>query len=80
MVLVVEDDDGVSRLERFVLQRAGYRVACAGSGEEALAPLPQTSPSLVILDVMLSEMDGFSTCQKIRETSRIPIIVVTARD
>jgi CheY-like chemotaxis protein len=80
LVLLVEDDDRISRLERFVLEQVGYRVACAGSGEEALELLPQTAPSLVLLDVMLPKMDGFTTCQKIRETSQVPIIMVTARD
>lgn len=80
MVLLVEDDDRISRLERFVLEQVGYRVTCAGSGEEALELLPQTTPSLVLLDVMLPKMDGFTTCQKIRETSQVPIIMVTARD
>jgi len=80
MVLLVEDDDRISRLERFVLEQVGYRVTCAGSGEEALELLPQTTPSLVLLDVMLPKMDGFTTCQKIRETSQVPIIMVTAMD
>jgi len=80
MVLVVEDDEQISRLERFVLEQVGYRVTCAGSGEEALELLPQAAPSLVILDVMLPNMDGFTTCQRIRETSQVPIIMVTARD
>ena len=80
MVLLVEDDDRISRLERFVLEQVGYKVTCAGSGEEALELLPQTTPSLVILDVMLPKMDGFPTCPKIRETSQVPIILVTAID
>jgi len=80
MVLLVEDDDRISRLERFVLEQVGYRVTCAGSGEEALELLTQTPPSLVLLDVMLPKMDGFTTCQKIRETSQVPIIMVTAMD
>ena len=80
MILVVEDDDRISRLERFVLEQVGYRVACAGTGEEALEMLPNTTPSLVLLDVMLPQTDGFTTCQKIRESSEVPIIMVTAMD
>ena len=80
MILVVEDDDRISRLERFVLEQVGYRVACAGTGEEALEMLPNTTPSLVLLDVTLPQMDGFTTCQKIRESSEVPIIMVTAMD
>jgi len=81
MVLVVEDYDGISRLERFFSRScAGYQLTCAATGEEALELLPQMSPSLVILDVMLPDMDGFTICQKIRETCQVPIIMVTARN
>ena len=80
MILVVEDDDRIARLERFVLEQVGYWVDCAGTGEEALEMLPNTIPSLVLLDVMLPQMDGFTTCQKIRESSEVPIIMVTAMD
>ncbi len=80
IILVVEDDKRTSRLERFVLEDEGYSVACAGSGEEALEMLPAISPSLVLLDIMLPNMDGFSTFQKIRETSQVPIIMVAAED
>ena len=50
MILLVEDDDRTSRLERFVLERAGYRVTHAFSGENALEMLPNFTPSLVLLD------------------------------
>jgi len=80
MVLIVEDDERISRLERFVLEQVGYRVTCAGSGEEALEILPNTTPSLVFLDTMLPQMDGFTTCRKIRECSQVPIIMVTTMD
>ena len=80
MILVVEYDDRIARLERFVLEQVGYRVACAGTGEEALEMLPNTTPSLVLLDVMLPQTDGFTTCQKIRESSEVRIIMVTAMD
>ena len=80
MILVVEDDDRISRLEGFVLESVRYWDACAGTGEEALEMLPNTTPSLVLLDVMLPQTDGFTTCQKIRESSEVPIIMVTAMD
>ena len=70
MILLVEDDDRTSRLERFVLERAGYRVTHAFSGENGLEMLPNFTPSLVLLDVMLPQMDDFATCQKIREVRR----------
>ncbi len=77
MILVVDDDERTSRLERFVLEEEGYTVACAGSGEEALKMLEANSASLVLLDILLPKMDGFTTCQKIRENSQIPIIMLT---
>ena len=77
MILLVEDDNRTSRLERFVLERAGYRVTHAFSGENALEMFSNFTPSLVLLYVMLPQMDGFATCQKIRECSQVPIIMVT---
>ena len=80
MILIVEDDDRISRLERFVLEQVGYRVTWAGTGEDALEILPKATPSVVLLDVRLPQMAGFTTCQKIRESSPVPIIMVTAMD
>lgn len=79
-ILVVEDDKHTSRLNRSILEDEGYSVACAGSGEEALNMLKATTPSLVLLDVILPEMDGFDTYEKIREQSSVPIIFVSAED
>ena len=62
-ILVVDDDERTSRLERFVLEEEGYSVACAASGEEALKMLAATGPSLILLDILLPKMDGFTTCQ-----------------
>ena len=53
MIPIVEDDDRISRLERFVPEPVGYRVTWAGTGEDALEILPKATPSLVLLDVML---------------------------
>ena len=77
VILVVENDEGLLRQERLALEEEGYSVACAGSGEEALEMLTSTCPSLILLDILLPLMDGFTTCQKIRETSQAPIIMVT---
>ena len=80
MILLVEDDNRIQRLKRFVLEQVGYRVTHAFSGEEALEMLPNFTPSLVLLDVMLPQMDGFATYQKIRECSQVPIIMGTTMD
>ncbi len=80
LVLVVEDDVRTLRLERFVLEEEGYSVVEANSGEDALETLKRENPSLILLDIGLPGIDGFTTCQRIRESSRIPIIIVTAED
>jgi len=80
LVLVVEDDVRTLRLERFVLEEEGYTDVEANSGEEALETLKQENPRLILLDIGLPGIDGFTTCQKIRESLRIPIIMVTAED
>jgi len=80
IILIVEDDKHRSRLNRSILEDEGYSVACAGSGEEALNMLTATTPSLVLLDVMLPVIDGFTTYEKIRENSQVPIIFVSTED
>ena len=80
IILVVEDDKHTSRLNRSILEDEGYTVACAGSGEEALNMLTATTPSLVLLDVLLPKMDGFTTFEKIRERSQVPVIFVSTED
>ena len=79
-VLVVEDDPRILRLEQMVLEKEGYTVLTAGTGEEALDTLAEISPSLIVLDVGLPGMDGFAACYRIREVSQVPIIIVTGRD
>ncbi len=79
-ILVVEDDARTLRLERFVLEEEGFTVVQAGSGEEALDILADGKPTLVMLDVGLPGMDGFTTCQRIRELSQVPIIMVTGHE
>ncbi len=79
-VLLVEDDPRVLRLERMVLEKEGFSVVAAGSGEEALEMLAEITPSLIILDVGLPGIDGFTTCSRIREFSQVSIIMVTGKD
>lgn len=80
MILLVEDDRSTRTLERFVLEKEGYSVVAAGSGEEALEVLTGSSPDLVLLDIRLPGIDGFTTFQRIREFSRVPIVIVTGSD
>ncbi len=80
LILVVEDDSRTLRLERFILEEEGFEIAEAGTGEDALLALEAGGPALVLLDIGLPGIDGFTTCQRIREFSQVPIIMVTAED
>ena len=78
-VLLVEDDTPTLRLERVILEEAGYEVRVVGSGEEALRLLAKETPALVLLDIGLPGMDGFTTCERIREFSEVPVLMVSGR-
>jgi DNA-binding response OmpR family regulator len=78
-VLIVDDDDGIRASLRVALEDRGYRVSEAQDGETALARLRDTSPDLVVLDLMLPGMDGFECCRQIRRTSDLPVLIVSAR-
>ena len=80
LILVVEDDLRTPRLERFVLEEEGFTVREAKSGEEALQALDEGTTALVLLDIGLPGIDGFTTCRRIRKASQVPIIIVTAED
>jgi DNA-binding response OmpR family regulator len=79
-ILVVEDDPQILRLIQFVLTREGYNVMVTASGEEALEVLKSNVPALILLDNRLPGIDGFTTCQQIRQFSQVPIIMVTVMD
>lgn len=77
-ILVIDDDPGVLFTISTSLKRAGYAVHTAERGLEGLDKLKAVSPDLVILDVMMPEMTGWEVCQRIREASGVPIIMLTA--
>ncbi len=79
-ILVVEDDPTVIEILSSALHRAGYAVAVARDGEQALARLRDEPFSLVILDVLMPRMDGWETLRQIREFSTIPVIMLTGLD
>ena len=81
-VLVVEDEEDISELIRYNLDKEGYRVACAASGEDALREARAEIPDLILLDLMLPGVDGLEVCRRLaadEKTHRIPVIMVTAR-
>ena len=76
-IILVEDDMPTLRLERVILEEAGYLVQGVASGEAALEHIAEEPPALVILDNGLPGMDGFTTCRRIREFSQVPVVMVT---
>ncbi len=78
-ILVVDDELWVRKLVQGYLERAGFAVATAATGPEALAELEAHPPDLVLLDLMLPGMDGLEVAQRIRKESNVPIIMLTAR-
>lgn len=79
-ILVVEDEKAIADILVFNLQREGYQTLVAYDGEAGLALALKEMPSLILLDVMLPTMDGFTVCQKIRAHHDTPIIMLTARE
>ncbi|MCE5291021.1 MAG: response regulator transcription factor [Nocardiaceae bacterium] len=79
-VLMVEDDDRVRAALRLALEDEGYEVDEAASAEVALARLRSRMPDVMIVDLMLGEMDGFTCIREVRRDHDVPIIVVSARD
>lgn len=79
-ILVVDDDKEIAELVGIHLREEGYEVYKAYSGKEALEIFKQERIDLVILDVMMPVMDGNQVCSKIRDTSAVPIIMLSAKD
>src|SRR6266704_2172733 len=78
-ILTADDDPQLLRLITRNLQLEGYEVLPVSDGQQALEHIEQKSPDVVLLDVMMPRMDGFTVCHKVREFSSVPIIIVTAR-
>ena len=78
-ILVVEDDRNISDLIRMYMEKEGFEVRSAYDGGKAIEEFEKQAPDLVLLDIMLPVMDGWAVCRKIRETSKVPIIMLTAK-
>jgi DNA-binding response OmpR family regulator len=81
-ILVVDDDENILNLERTILEGKGFEVTAASSGHLALEILARDVFDLILLDVMMPEVDGFTVCRKIKEDSRlkeVPVIFLTAK-
>ena len=79
-VLVVEDEPNIASFARMYLEAAGFRVTLAARGDEGLDVAERERPALVVLDLMLPGLDGFEVTKRLRQSSAVPIIMLTARD
>lgn len=82
-VLVVEDSRTQALRLRLLLERAGLAVEIAGTGQEAIAAATRTVPHVVVLDVNLPDIDGFTVCRRLKErpaTANTPVIMLTVKD
>jgi DNA-binding response OmpR family regulator len=79
-VLVVEDESSIASFVALYLKNAGYGVKTAATGGEALADVAAATPALIVLDLMLPDIDGIEVCRRIRKSSDVPILMLTARD
>jgi DNA-binding response OmpR family regulator len=78
-ILIIEDEEGIIHLLTLYLKDAGYGVVAARDGADGLALHAREHPDLVVLDIMLPAIDGFEVCRRIREWSKTPILMLTAR-
>ncbi len=78
-VLLIDDDEALGGLLTEYLARFGFSVKAVAHPTEGLRALAADPPDIVVLDVMLPGMDGFAVCRQVRETSRVPIVMLTAR-
>lgn len=79
-ILVVDDEEPIADILEFNLKKNGYQVEVAFDGEQALTKAQDFEPDLVILDIMLPKLDGWQVCQRLRQHSTVPIIMLTAKD
>jgi DNA-binding response OmpR family regulator len=79
-ILLVEDEEDIATLVRTYLENDGFRVIWAARGADGLQALERNEIRLAILDLQLPDADGLDLCRRIRQTSRLPIVIVTARD
>src|SRR4030043_1852020 len=78
-ILVVDDEPNIVALAKLYLEQEGYRVEGVGNGKDPLSKMNSIKPSLIVLDLMLPDIDGFEVCREIRKKSDVPILMLTAR-
>lgn len=79
-ILIVDDEKDLRTMIRSIFESAGYtQITAVASGKEALAVIAKKTPGIIILDVMMPDMDGFELLREIRQTSEIPVLMLTAK-
>lgn len=79
-ILIADDDPHIRQVVRFAIEKAGYLVVEAKDGAEALTRFAESSPDLIILDVMMPELDGTEVCRRLRAESDVPVVFLSSRD
>lgn len=79
IILIADDNKDIVDILKIYAQKEGYKAVCAYDGEQALKMYKEYNPMLILLDVMMPKINGFDVCKQIRQTSNVPIIMVTAK-
>lgn len=79
-ILIVEDEQHIMDILKFNLKKEGFDTIEANNGQLGLEMAEKENPDLILLDLMLPEMDGFTVCRKVRQNSQVPILILTARE
>ncbi|MDV2989090.1 MAG: response regulator transcription factor [Dehalogenimonas sp.] len=78
-IFIIDDEPNIVELARLYLEREGYKVVSSASGIEAINQITLASPSLIILDIMLPDIDGFEVLKRLRRFSQVPVLMLSAR-
>ena len=78
-ILIADDNRDIVEILNLYAQKEGFRTLCAYDGEQVLLMVKEDPPALILLDVMIPKINGFDVCKQIRQTSNVPIIMVTAK-
>ena len=79
-ILIVEDEANIASFVKLYLEKAGFAVERAATGADGVARTRESQPALIVLDLNLPDIDGLEVCRRIRATSQVPILMLTARD
>ena len=78
-IMIVDDDRNICELLRLYIEKEGFETAIANDGKAAVQMFDSVNPDLMLLDIMLPELDGWQVCREIRQNSKVPIIMLTAK-